>query len=270
MDTHLVTGRRKNLIAIPCFACPEPEFNMEVNWCTITPKELSYVNRLHISQDANFRNQMRRKEKKSDPDDIAFFNGRCFYDLKQAIDTYLLGTADSDAKSECSNHKAVALQNILKFVHMVITGIMVVVCRHDLFRVGGHIDLQRGECYMNADFALHGALTWIPSPDEITHTYDIVCQYSKKIRARWEKHFPEEIGLLDRMIHAVLKKHIVGHIQECQVRYSCDYKEGFGRVYGEGVEAMWAEDNQQSSGLREMNQGMRQDVTENNHMFWNS
>ncbi|KIJ44923.1 hypothetical protein M422DRAFT_167627, partial [Sphaerobolus stellatus SS14] len=73
-----------------------------------------------------------------------------------------------------------------------------------------------------------------------------------------------------RLIHAVPKKHIVGHIQECQIRFPCDYKEGFGRVYGEGVEAIWAEDNQQSSSLREMNPGMRQDVTEDNHLFWNT
>ncbi|KIJ24871.1 hypothetical protein M422DRAFT_274265 [Sphaerobolus stellatus SS14] len=166
--------------------------------------------------------------------------------------------------------KAVLTQNILKFKHMVITGIMAVVCEHDCFRPGGQNDLQLGEKFANADYALHGALTWLPIPDKVTHTYDIVCQYSKNIQTRWSKHFLKDVPLLDRLVHSIPKKHIVGHKEECQIRYSCNYLEGFGCVYGEGIEAIWAEDNQQSSSLQEMNAGSRHEVTEDNHMDWNS
>lgn len=106
-------------------------------------------------------------------------------------------------------------------------------------------------------------------PDEITHTYDVVCQYIKKIHDRWKNHFPELEPILPQLIHGIPKKHIVGHIDECQKRFSCNFLEGFGRVYGEGIEAIWAEDNQQRGSLREMNAGHRHDVTDDNHLDWN-
>lgn len=113
------------------------------------------------------------------------------------------------------------------------------------------------------------ALSWVPIPNEVAHTYDIACQYSKKITVRFRQHFPALVPVVEHLMHAIPKKHIVGHNRECQIRWSCNYLDGFGRVYGEGIEAVWAEDNQQSSSLREMNAGHRHDVTEANHMDWN-
>ncbi|KIJ32917.1 hypothetical protein M422DRAFT_265257 [Sphaerobolus stellatus SS14] len=106
MDVHLHTSRRPGLMAMPSFACPEPDFNMDPEWRTNTPKELSYVNQLHLSQDANFRNQLRQK-KKHDPEDVSLFDGRAYYRPEQEFQAYLAATVDSDQKSECSNHKAV-------------------------------------------------------------------------------------------------------------------------------------------------------------------
>lgn len=42
MDTHLQTGRRPGLVAIPCMACPEPDFNMPPDWRE-TARDLQFV-----------------------------------------------------------------------------------------------------------------------------------------------------------------------------------------------------------------------------------
>ncbi|KIJ24011.1 hypothetical protein M422DRAFT_195238 [Sphaerobolus stellatus SS14] len=262
MDTHLATGHRAGLIAMPCLACPEPGFNLDPNWKKITPKELSYINRLHISQDANFRNQLRKKTKHN-PEDFSLFDGRAYYPPERQFQDYLTTVVDSEQVCRFDTEYPQVQAH-------TVSGIMAAVCRHDCFRPGGQNDLQRGEKSANADYALHGALTWVPIPDEVTHTYDIVCQYSKKIHQRWSKHFPQDVSLLDHLIHAIPKKHIVGHIEGCQIRYSCNHLEGFGHVYGEGIEAIWSEDNQQSSSLREMNAGCRHEVTDDNHLDWNA
>lgn len=100
-------------------------------------------------------------------------------------------------------------------------------------------------------------------------SYDIVCQYNKKIEQRFQRNFPNLVPIVKNIHYVIPKKHIVGHQEECQIRWSCNYLAGFGRVYGEGIEAIWAEDNQQSGSLCEMNAGHRHDVTEDNHMDWN-
>lgn len=101
-------------------------------------------------------------------------------------------------------------------------------------------------------------------------TYDIICQFIKKLRDHWLHHFPEHVPLIDCLIATIPKKHLVGHCENCKVCYSCNFSPGFGWVYGEGIEAVWAEDNQQRSSLHEMNAGHRHDVTDDNHMDWNS
>lgn len=267
VDAYLQTGRRPGLVAMPCVACPEPGFNMPENWQN-TPAHRAFVHRLFLHQDANFRNQLKSKIKR-DREDVSLFEGRGFYPCAEDFKKYLESVTNSDEKSECSNLKAVSLQNMVKFKHMEVTGVMAVVCRHDCFRPGGQNDLQKGERYANADYALAGALSWAPVPNQVAHTYDIVCQYSKKLGERFRNHFPALLPIVQNLHHAIPKKHIVGHLEECQIRWSCNHLPGFGRVYGEGIEAIWAEDNQQSSSLREMNAGHRHEVIEDNHMDWN-
>lgn len=106
-------------------------------------------------------------------------------------------------------------------------------------------------------------------PQRIVHTYDIACQYSKNLVSRFKQHFPDLVPIVSRLQHAVSKKHIVGHKEECQIHWSCNYLLDFGRVYDEGIEAIWAEDNKQSSSLQEMNARHRHDVTDDNHLDWN-
>jgi len=63
--------------------------------------------------------------------------------------------------------------------------------------------------------------------------------------------------------------HILGHNEDCQIRYSLAYAEGVGRTHGEGIETCWAEQNQTGGMTKEMNAGHRHDTLNDFSGDWN-
>jgi len=99
--------------------------------------------------------------------------------------------------------------------------------------------------------------------------YDIWCQYSKKIKLHFAKHFPRIAPILDRLRGAVPKLHIKGHVLYCQLLWSFNYIPYSGETCGEMIETGWAENNQTAGSTKEMNDGHRHDTLDDMINYYN-
>lgn len=179
------------------------------------------------------------------------------------------------------------MQNKLKFCGCVITGVVAVNCaRHNFFRHGSMVDLQKGEkCvryihmvlvptnyinrFANTDYALAQTLWLARFLRWITLTYDINCQYGIKLVKRFEEHFPHLAHIAERLTLLIGKMHLRGHKEDCQYRYSLNYTESCGRVSGEAIEGSWGEAKQAGGSTKEMNHGHRHDTLTDFQNDWN-
>ncbi|TDL17558.1 hypothetical protein BD410DRAFT_843487 [Rickenella mellea] len=244
----VLTHRKPGNMTVVCPACPEPGFNMEER---TEPLEES-----------------RKKKKVDDPDDVALIDGAYFPNDAQYKE-YLKTVGDTPEKSTCAHLNAVNMQEKMKFKNMEITG--VVACkdgRHDFFRRGAMVDLQKGERYANSDYALAQALKHNVVEDIIV-TYDISCQYCINLVKRFAERFPNRADIIKFVKCLVPKLHLQGHKDDCQYRYSLNYTPGVGRTHGEGIESGWAESNQAGGSTKEMNHGHWHDTLNDFHGDWN-
>lgn len=102
-------------------------------------------------------------------------------------------------------------------------------------------------------------------------SYDIACQYHKNLRSRISG-FQNDLKLdLDNVDLEVIipKFHIVGHGENCQTRYSFNFREHMGRTDGENIERGWAAFNGTATSLREMGPGSRHDSLNFTFASWN-
>lgn len=120
---------------------------------------------------------------------------------------------------------------------------------------------------MNMDYSLSEALKTVnlgPIRDVIVF-YDIMCQYSKKLEARFNRNqylnLPEGI----RMIPGIGLFHVHGHQPGCLVRYAPSFIKGAGQVDGEIIETLWARLNGTAQSTRTASLAHRAEVLDD-HM----
>ncbi|KAJ3007171.1 hypothetical protein NUW54_g3646 [Trametes sanguinea] len=148
----------------------------------------------------------------------------------------MYGHLPTEKHSQCNNHNAIKLANSKDSSHLAATGVGTVDCaRHGMKRPASVGDLQKGERYVNMDYLLHSSLSTTTVPSS-TISYDIACQYSVKLRRRF-----------DAYSYATREEpdHPLG---EC------------GRLDGEGVERGWALANLAAPSTKEMGPGSRRDL----------
>ncbi|KIJ43107.1 hypothetical protein M422DRAFT_47974 [Sphaerobolus stellatus SS14] len=235
---YLPTALQDNL-AVLCAACPQPEINLPYNWKD-TERDKVHIHTLFLDVDGNFSLEERDK-KKRDHSDMPLDDGRGFFVSDRPYMDYRKQTAadlqvDAEA-STCSGFKAV-------------------------MRPQGVVNLQKGERFCNVDYALAKAIR--DTVEESSHlrivlSYDVGCQYEKKLKQRMAKWFPEIIPLLQNFVVVVPKMHIKAHKPECFQLYSFDYTSYVGQTDGEGGERIWRETNQYAGSTREMQHGGHQD-----------
>ena len=100
-------------------------------------------------------------------------------------------------------------------------------------------------------------------------TYDVYCQYFKKITSRFENWFPSLAPLIARLSGAVPKMHIRNHISQCQSQWSTNFTEFMAFLIGELIEGSWAEMNQFAGSTKEQNHGHRHDTLDDGCGQWN-
>jgi hypothetical protein len=123
--------------------------------------------------------------------------------------------------------------------------------------------------YCHVDYAVAGALDGLPPDLPVGLTYDIGCKYGVYFEDRMIQFFPHVYALARNIDILVPSMHILGHKEDCQYRFALPYTQGAGRHHGEGVEHPWAETNQASGSVREMNAGHRHDTLHEIFCFWN-
>lgn len=170
-----------------------------------------------------------------------------------------------------SNLKAVDHANTRFSIGYAATGVGAVVCaRHTLLRKNGICDLQKGERYVNMDYILASTLVNV-TLFHLLIVYDIACQWSKKLRARFSE-LRSDIDLDLNTVNitvAIPKGHIKAHGEMCQSTFSLNYLPGSARTDGEGVERDWAHMNALTASTREMGPGNRHETLDDHWAAWN-
>jgi len=174
IDMHF-PNRMAGSVMVPCFACPEPGFNMDedndMDEEDIRSVHSSHLFRLYslvcrhattlfLSADGHFG--LMQKLKNNDPDDVSLLAGAATFPQEGSYQEYIKTTHEStevfnflagmvtfltiSQKSTCSNLRAANAQNKIKFRGCSRTGVVSVNCaRHSIFRHQGMVDLQKGE-----------------------------------------------------------------------------------------------------------------------------
>ncbi|OCH85162.1 hypothetical protein OBBRIDRAFT_740373 [Obba rivulosa] len=150
----VLPGRPADSLAVPCFGCPSPGFNMPDNWKD-TPKELSYIHRIFLGGDGN--HSLQKKAKHDDPDDISLAPGKVFFIDHTKMAKYLAEASKDEALETCSGFKVARSQRPGKFRHLLVSGIVAISCiRHACFRAQAVVDLQKGERYAIDGWMIRG------------------------------------------------------------------------------------------------------------------
>src|ERR1700710_2685818 len=109
------------------------------------------------------------------------------------------------------------------------------------------------------------------SLDVLNVSYDIACQWHKKLWARMDS-LPSAMHLNHpnmAITFFVPKFHLPAHIMECQTRFSWNFIPGVGRTDGEAPERGWANINPVASSTKEMGPGARRDTLDDHFADWN-
>ncbi|KLO05566.1 hypothetical protein SCHPADRAFT_946616 [Schizopora paradoxa] len=252
-----VKFRPEGSLALPCFPCPYPGFNMAPEW--VLDLVNAYIHWKQTNMDGNFH--LCKMGKNCNRKDCSIWRGSACLNNRRLIEQHIeKHGADLSEKSTCANFNAVENQNRLKHRGEDITGVFSILCSHGVPEPMGTVDLQRGERYINADFVLANVLRNLHGLSKIIVGYDVACQYHVNARKRFEKTAPDVVDDLDTVLFLVGKMHLQAHEERCQYLFSLNYTEGVGRMDGEETERFWAEMNQAAGSTKQMNTGNREEV----------
>ncbi|KAJ7660093.1 hypothetical protein DFH06DRAFT_989201, partial [Mycena polygramma] len=257
--------------ALPCRACPQPDWNLPENWKDVPPL-FRYLYFLFLAQDANFR--LTNRAVSSEEADPILGDGFGYFAKREGEDGYKVHIAKHASEQEissCSGFQAMFLANMKRVKGLRTTGIAGVRCsRHNMWRANGMGDLQVGERYCNMDYLLLSAVAAFLLLYLIV-SYDIACQYGKKF---WEREaaLPAHLRLNidhDNLWWKVPNFHLPPHKPPCHSPYSFHFMFGAGRSHGEGVEQNWAFSNGAAASTKRMGPGSRYATLEDIFGFHN-
>ncbi|CAK5264037.1 unnamed protein product [Mycena citricolor] len=259
--------------AVLCPACPQPGKNLpqDGSW-RAAPPHLRFLYALFLAIDANFR--MKRKAVSSEEVDPDLNQGCAFYSQIDEYMEHVRAHWDTEQeKSRCVSHDAVNEPN-REARGTASSGIGTVDCaRHNMKRPNGVVDLQKGERYINMDYALWKSLDGYDELVQLVVSYDIVCQWSLNIWERLKRYKPclqERARSGERFFLWLIPKfHLPAHIEACNVLYSFDLTPFVGRTDGEAPERGWSNTNPLAASTREMGPGSRRDHIDNHFNDWN-
>ncbi|EJT99552.1 hypothetical protein DACRYDRAFT_41255, partial [Dacryopinax primogenitus] len=140
---------------------------------------------------------------------------------------------------------------------------------HSLYRLGGTVDLQVRERFLNIDYAFAGAIAGAETLPVIYLSYDLACMWLPKWKERMKLQFPHLVPLWDHIMFVIPKMHEYAHHKQCHYCFSLLLKLGAAGVDGEGVERSWVEHNQLGGSTKEMNLGHCLDCLEAHFTNWN-
>jgi hypothetical protein len=125
--------------------------------------------------------------------------------------------------------------------------------------------------YANMDYLAASILRHVHIALILIWSYDIVCQWVKKLVERLKKLPPlVRLNITLRVIRFVIPKlHILGHLIKCQEKFSLNFTLGAGQSDAEGIERLWSGLGGAATSLKEMGPGSHQDTLEDHIGNWN-
>ncbi|KAG2047143.1 hypothetical protein BDR06DRAFT_976975 [Suillus hirtellus] len=224
---------------------------------------------IHI--DANFR--LKRRMVSTDQRDPGLSQGWGYFIDESEYKWYLSTNSETlQEKSNCVSHNAVNMADMKSSRGLAATGVGTVDCaRHDMKLANGVSDLQKGEKYLNMDYLVFSALARFSTLSTINFSYDIACQWHKKLWDRLPTLPPHlQFNREGKTINFFVPKfHIAAHIESCQTQFSFNWTPGVGWTDGEAPECGWANINRVASSTKEMGPGARCDTLNDQFSNWN-
>ncbi|KAJ7113911.1 hypothetical protein C8R44DRAFT_740790 [Mycena epipterygia] len=268
-----VLGTAQGELVLRCRACPQPGRNLPPDWDKIDwesmPEDLRYKYFLLLAQDCNFR--LINRAISSEAKDPIVDDGMGHFVNQELYTKFLRNHVSEEEISSCSGFQAMFLANKKRVRGLRTTGVGGVTCaRHNMWRANGIGDLQLGERFCNMDFIMFSSLlnTIILY---LILSYDIACQYSKKIWTRMPG-LPEHMHLNVDFANVWFKVpnfHLPPHKPWCHSPFSFHWMWGAGRTHGETIEQNWEFTNGAASSTKMMGIGARHSALEDLFSFHN-
>ncbi|TFK80097.1 hypothetical protein K466DRAFT_667830 [Polyporus arcularius HHB13444] len=264
-DPAGAAATKEGELALDCPACPHPGKNLPQGW-EEAPPHIKWLYTLFLMLDANFK----AKLKDRGLEDIELAPGWMYYVENTKFKAHVDSLGPQNERNGCSaEHKAIQNANMRKEGYIA-SGVGAVLCaRHAIVRKNGIGDLPNGEKFSIMDYLLFNTILGLTLLFLIS--YDIACQWHKKLARRALEDLPEhlrtDISKLS-IRYAIPKKHIRVHGAD-HSRWSFNFIRWVGRTYAEGIESLWAHANPVSLSAREMGPGMRREHLNDHWGGWN-
>ncbi|SJL11239.1 uncharacterized protein ARMOST_14642 [Armillaria ostoyae] len=242
-------------LAVKCPACPWPGINLEEDWEDDMVNLWKYS--LFLAIDANFR--LIRFVVSNAAQDPSLVNGGSFVVAQESFRKHVVeyGKRIPYDPSDCRDHQAVKLATSKCGTGLATSGVVMVDCaRHDAKGPGAVTILDHGEEQVRMDYIFCSQMQQ-STPQRIVVSYDINCQWSKKL---WERIaiYPSSMTPCqhpDDFVHLIPKFHLPAHIPSCHVKYSFNKTPYVGQTDGEAPEHGWSRLNQLAASLKVMGPG---------------
>ncbi|KAF8333824.1 hypothetical protein F5887DRAFT_1079836 [Amanita rubescens] len=269
-DPTGVAGTREGECALLCPACPQPGKNLPDDW-QIAPEKKQWLYALFVGIDANFR--LKRLNISNNTRDPSLNHGYAYIVDEGKFNDHLakFGNHVQNDTSRCNNHDAIKSASMRGGKGTAATGIGTVECvRHDMKRPVSLGDLQKGERYINMDYFFLSSMRQ-GAPTRLIVSYDIACQWSKRLGERCALYGTEAVALLSQyqIQYLVPKFHLPAHIPHCQAHYSFNFTPHVGRTDGEAPERGWSAINAVANSTKQMGPGSRRDTLDDHFGDYN-
>ncbi|KAF7331418.1 CxC2 domain-containing protein [Mycena kentingensis (nom. inval.)] len=268
-DRQGVLGTALGELAIRCPVCPRPDVNLPEGWQDATPED-RFLYTFFVALDACFR--LKRRLISSLAKDPPSGPAWAYMTELVSYERFLASVTEQDDMSTCSGLAAVEQANTKFSRGYAVTGVGMGVCaRHEFVLPNSVADLQRGERYANMDWVFFSLLQHICCLLWMVVSYDIVCQWTKKIMERVKNLEPMlRIRVIWALVRFVIPKlHILGHVAKCRSRYSLLLLRGGAQTDGEGIERPWSMIGGVAASTRASGPGSRADQLDDHWGFWN-
>ncbi|THU84098.1 hypothetical protein K435DRAFT_688224 [Dendrothele bispora CBS 962.96] len=263
---------RSGELAVDCIACPRPGINLPIDWEN-APDNIKFIYMMFLAIDACFR--LKRKRISSWDHDPSLQDGWAYFVENKPLLKWIESKKGQKEISTCTGLAALDHANTKFHEGYDETGKVAGLCaRHEILLKNGMGATQVGERYVNVDFVVASILQHLCLLLMFLISYDIVCQWSKRLPQRLKAlpPFPRLHLLLNVIKHfkfVIPKLHILGHLIGCQERYSLSYTAGAGQTDAESIERLWSGLGPVSNSIKEMGPGSHHDILEDHISYWN-
>ncbi|KAF7347975.1 CxC2 domain-containing protein [Mycena sanguinolenta] len=256
-------------LTVECIACPKAGVNLPDGWRD-APPEKRFLYMIFLEIDACFC--LKRKKISSWAADPSLQDRWAYFVRLGPYLEFVKTLGEQKEMSTCTGLAALDHANTKYSQGYAATGCGMVTCgRHEVVAKNGVADLQAGEKYGNMDYVVASAWRHFISLLFFLLSYNIMCQWSKKLKERLKK-LPPALRLqlaLFVVKFMILKLHILGHLRVCRELFSLLFTPGSGQSDMEGIERIWSSSGLMGASMQEMGPGSQQDTLDDFWHYWN-